>query len=216
MATNSSYTELARRTARSITDAPPYTTRPPRPNLLTRAVVAVGHFILWLVRHASSLFRRWFAHPLWSGVHRVFGGWTPVIIVTGSLVLGVVVGVLTLTYRRRTRPAAGSPRARTASEARHREFLREAERARAAGDRDHAVRLRFEAGLEKLESRGVLENRTVLTTRDISDRLSSPTFDELALVHARVTYAQRPASEHDVDDAFASWPTVESVDPVVS
>ena len=70
---------------------------------------------------------------------------------------------------RRSPPCRGLPRSRG--------------RRRAAGDLDLALRLRFEAGLERLEDRGVLSSAPTLTTGD--DRrggLGPPTFDELASV----------------------------------
>ena len=54
---------------------------------------------------------------------------------------------------------------------------READRAAAAGEWETAVRLRFRAGLLRLDAREVIEYRPSLTTGEVSDGVGSPAFD---------------------------------------
>ena len=87
-------------------------------------------------------------------------------------------------------------------------LLEEANDAWRAGDLDAALRLRFAAGLERLEDRGLLHDRASLTTTTLAGQLHSSTFDELAVVHSRVAYGGVDASPDDVERAFSSWPRV--------
>ena len=57
---------------------------------------------------------------------------------------------------------------------------RRAEEAERAGDFAEAVRLRFHAGLLRLDARGLIEYRPSLGTAAVARRLHSPEFDRLA------------------------------------
>lgn len=121
----------------------------------------------------------------------------------------LAVVVLALVFVRRSRPGRDERHGDTETAVHHRRseaLLARAAAARAAGDLDAALRLRFEAGLEQLEARGVVRGRTTLTTSAIAAEVGSSTFDELASAHTLVAYAGVPASGHDVDTAFERWP----------
>jgi hypothetical protein len=85
---------------------------------------------------------------------------------------------------------------------------READDAEARGDFEHAVRLRFRAGLLRLGARGVIEYRPSLTTSEVRQMLGSRTFDELAATFEQVAYGGRHASAPDAGHARVTWPRV--------
>jgi hypothetical protein len=200
------YAATARATARSILGAPPFVTPKRAPGALQRLADDVGHALVSALHWILSVLRRFLAHPVGHAAHAVFGGYAVAVLI----VLGVLVVTLgCVLWTRRDRPGreerdGGTERAvhRRRSEA----LLDRAAAARSSGDLDLALRLRFEAGLEQLEARGVVRERRTLTTAAVAAQVRSTTFDELASVHTLVAYAGLPASGHDVDAAFARWP----------
>ena len=83
---------------------------------------------------------------------------------------------------------------------------REAERAERAGDFAGALRLRFRAGLLRLDAEGVVALRPSLTPSGAARATRSSALADLASTYERVFYAGRPASEEDVASARALWP----------
>ena len=88
------------------------------------------------------------------------------------------------------------------------ELERRADAAEARGERASALRLRFRAGLLRLDAAGAIALRPSLTAGEISRRLRSPTFDRLARDLDEVLYAGRPADPARVEAARAGWPRV--------
>ena len=88
------------------------------------------------------------------------------------------------------------------------ELERRADEAERRGDLDAALRLRFRAGLARLDGAGVLRLRPGLTNAAVSRTLRSPRFDELATDFDEVAYGGRRATESDVATARAGWPAV--------
>lgn len=85
---------------------------------------------------------------------------------------------------------------------------READAAEAAGRFDLAVRLRFVAGLLRLDQSGVLDYRESLTTSDIVRAVRSPALSTLAVTFDEIAYGGRVAQPADVAAARVAWPRV--------
>jgi len=76
------------------------------------------------------------------------------------------------------------------------------------GDLDGALRLRFLAGLARLDDAGVVRLRPGLTNTAVSRTLRSRDFDGLANDFDEVAYGGRPATSADVTTARSTWPAV--------
>jgi hypothetical protein len=89
-----------------------------------------------------------------------------------------------------------------------RELERRADAAESAGRYGEAVRLRFLAGIVRLDRAGAVEVRRSETTGQLRDALRNPTFDELAIAFDEIVYGGRPATAADVAVARAGWSRV--------
>ena len=76
------------------------------------------------------------------------------------------------------------------------------------GDLDEAVRLRFRAGLARLEAAGVIASRLVTTTDQVRRTVHNRTFDDLATQHEAIAYAGQRASSAEAGAARVGWPLV--------
>ena len=85
---------------------------------------------------------------------------------------------------------------------------REAASAEQAGDLDRAVRLRFVAGVLRLDRAGAISYRSSMTTGQLASMLRSAPFAELAAAFDEIAYGGRAAEESDVRLARATWPRV--------
>ena len=74
---------------------------------------------------------------------------------------------------------------------------READRAAAAGEWETAVRLRFRAGLLRLDARELIEYRPSLTTGEVAAAVGSPTFERVGADFDAIAYGGRAAGEQD-------------------
>lgn len=83
-----------------------------------------------------------------------------------------------------------------------------ADEAARAGDFERAIRLRFQAGLLRLEKQGVLAYHETLTTGDVSDVLHNPRFSVIATSFDAVAYGNRPAGLDEYQSAADTWPIV--------
>jgi hypothetical protein len=92
-------------------------------------------------------------------------------------------------------PAAEDPRA----------LERDADRAEREGDWERAVRLRFRAGLLRLDRRRVLAYRPSLTTGEIARAIDSPAFREVGDRFDAIAYGGRPAERDDAEHARRGW-----------
>ncbi len=132
-----------------------------------------------------------------------------------ALALAVVGGaaVASLALARR-RNSVGVRRAgREGYPGRHREedpdeLEQRADAAERAGQLELAFRLRFRAGLLRLDRAGALAYRPSLTTGELTRQLRSPTFDDLAGAFDEIAYGGRPAEEADLHAARRQWPMV--------
>jgi hypothetical protein len=131
------------------------------------------------------------------------------------LIVGCVVAVATLATSyvrgRRSRAGwAGAPvrvgtAARAAGPA---ELERRAADAERVGDLSTAIRLRFAAGLLRLDHAEAIELRPSLTSGEVARALGSERFDALARTHDAVAYGGRPAGDDDAAQARDQWPAV--------
>lgn len=85
---------------------------------------------------------------------------------------------------------------------------REAGSAERDGDLDRAVRLRFVAGVLRLDRAGAIAYRSSMTTGQLKAGLHSAPFAELAAAFDEIAYGGRPAEESDVETARTTWPRV--------
>jgi hypothetical protein len=88
------------------------------------------------------------------------------------------------------------------------ELERRADAAERAGDTEAALRLRFEAGLVRLDRAGAIVLRDSTTSGAVLRTLGPSSFDELASRHDDVVYGGRPAGSDDLESARALWPRV--------
>ncbi len=184
---------VARAEARSILEDRRFKSEPvPRP--LRGPLEWMGDRIQSLVRVVSDLLRP-VPGPTWVVVAAI----------------AVAVGVLLL-VRASSRPVGGGPR----RDARRRGVGGESEdpaalEAAAAdaerrGDLATALRLRFRAGLLRLDERGAITFRPSLTTGEVRRLLGSETFDDLASVFEEVAYGGRDPGIDEVAGAREAWP----------
>src|SRR5207245_5848854 len=85
---------------------------------------------------------------------------------------------------------------------------RNADAAERQGDLDLALRLRFRAGLLRLDRKGAIRFRPSITSGQVARQLRLRDFDDLAIRFDAVAYGGRHASATDVGSARAKWPRV--------
>jgi hypothetical protein len=202
------YAASARQQAHQILSHPPYTTgqaTAPRP--LAGVLHDIGRGLEVAFGPAFRWIEHRILHPIGSGASDVFGRWAPVV---GTIVAVAVGATLALVLvRRRSRIAARSVEPPGPTELTDPEALEaEADEFAEAGAFSAAVRLRFEAGLLRLERAGLISDHRTGTDAELAGRLRSPTFDGLALRHEAVAYAGQDADEGDVREARIGWPRV--------
>jgi hypothetical protein len=131
------------------------------------------------------------------------------LVALAALVLAVLVAVFVapLLGRRGARTAEAEA-SRAAAGVDPRALEREAEAAEARGELERALRLRFRAGLARLALQRRVAREASLTSAELSRRLASPRFDELARTFDEVVYGGRPARPEEVEAARQGWPRV--------
>ena len=196
----------ARHEARQILSQPPFSSSTRR-SAFDRFFHDLGHWLsdvfgpVWhfLVRHLFD--------PVRDGLSGVFGSWWPVPLGTAVVVAAVVVGLRLA----RTRARVGVTRATCAAEMRDEdpaELERAADQAENGEDYELAVRLRFRAGLARLEGSGLITGRRTHTSSQLAQLLRSPTFDTLAGQLDHIVYAGLPATADHVGAARTGWPRI--------
>lgn len=196
-----SFSSHARRQAAHILSQPPFTTKP------SHAPDPLGGVLRTLGRWLRDVFKpvAWIWDHLWSRLHGIFGISTGYVLAAAGVLVGGAVAVLLV--RRRTRRGATQTLALRVTEREDAASLeRAATEAEARGDLDGAVRLRFRAGLARLEAAGIIASRLVTTTDEVRQHLRNATFDDLARAHEEVVYAGRHASAGDAAEARERWP----------
>jgi len=127
-----------------------------------------------------------------------------------ALALVAVVALLSREVRRREAVAGSSARSTRAGMPRTdpRELERLAGAAEERGDLREAVRLRFRAGLVRLDDKGAIRLRASSTTGQVARRLGSGPFERLAMDFDEIVYGGRDADATDVEFARSQWPRV--------
>ncbi len=185
--------EPAREAARKILDEDEFTrARLPRP---------LKGLIEWIADALS---------PLTGALETVWGNVVSRVLFVAAL-LGSGALFLTVLARRRLRPPVetlGSARG-AGGEALLRldpaELDRLATEAGRAGAYDREIRLRFVAGLLRLERAGRIRAAAVSPSLTLRGEVADPTFDQLAASFDEVAYGDRPATEADAATARAGW-----------
>lgn len=205
MGTTSNFSNDARRQAAHILSQPPFATKSSRlPDPLGGVLHAIGRAYDDTL---GKLFT-WFGRHLSSTAHHVFGRYTWLGLSVIAIAIGVLIGVLLV--RRRSRVKRAEPTTDIDAPGGEDVGMLEAaaDAAEARGDLEEAVRLRFRAGLSRLESVGVIASRLVTTTGQVREAVQNPTFDSLAERHEAIAYAGQPASPADAGSARERWPRV--------
>jgi hypothetical protein len=126
-----------------------------------------------------------------------------VLVVAGAIALTVVLG------RRRAAFAGHDRDQRVRVDREDPDALeRLAEERERAGDLDQAVRLRFRAGLLRLDIAGALSYRPSLTAGAATRAVDAPSLPALASSFDEIAYGGRTASPDDVAAARTGWPRV--------
>jgi hypothetical protein len=154
---------------------------------------------------------RWVSRAVGSVVALVPGRGAVIWPILAVVVLAGAVLLARRSIRRRARAEtehAQGLRVATAIMDDSRELERRAEEAARAGDLSEALRLRFRAGLIRLDERRLIDLRPSLTTGEVARAVRSPTFAGLAGTFEEVAYGGRPATRADLDTARNSWSRV--------
>jgi hypothetical protein len=145
-------------------------------------------------------------------------GWLDDLLPGGRSIVWVVLGALLIvvawiTSRRllTTRVRAASAQAQALAAARDEDpaaLDRRADAAEAAGDLETALRLRFRAGLLRLDARGAIEFRPSISTVEVRRTLRDDDFDAVATTFDDVVYGGRPPAPDDLAAARDRWPRI--------
>jgi hypothetical protein len=136
---------------------------------------------------------------------RLPGGDAAVWALIGLVVIAVAAWTSARLGRRRGAALDRAAASASAAVADSRALERDADAAERRGDFEQAVRLRFRAGLVRLDARQVLALDPALTVGGIAARLHSPAFDGLATRFDEIAYGGRPAGSEDAGAARDAW-----------
>jgi hypothetical protein len=204
-----SFSSTARDQARDILSKAPYrttATHTPRPlaglfHALGRALnAAFGRPARWLYHHLLL--------HIGHGFTSTFGGWWIIVLGVLAVALGIAVGVQVVGRRTRVTARLSSTGSMVTDSVDPAALERSAAEAESSGDHETAVRLRFRAGLLRLQRGGVIAHPEAETDRQLAVVLHSPTFDTLSGRHERIVYAGDHATSTDAAEARTGWPQV--------
>jgi hypothetical protein len=175
---------------------------PPRP--LRGAIRRLGGWLAPVTRPAGRLLR-----PVWRAINDAFSHTVTAIPLGIALVVAVALVARAL-VRRRAR--LGVERARRLDADLRgldpADLERQADAAEAGGQLDHAFRLRFLAGLLRLDQAGALAYRPSLTTGELVRSVPSATFPRMASAFDAIAYGGRQPGPADMAQAKADWPRI--------
>ena len=136
------------------------------------------------------------------------GGRSVVWIVLGTLLFVAGYLIARLFLSRRIKHSEATAMALTPAELDPKTLERQADAAEASGDLEAALRLRFRAGLLRLDRRGAIEFRPSISTHEVRRAVRSEDFDALAATFDDVVYGGREPETADVKEARERWPEV--------
>ena len=139
---------------------------------------------------------------------RIPGGQPVFFALLGALVLVIAGLIARNSIGRRTAAAVRAARARSPAREDPASLERDADRAAAAGEWETAVRLRFRAGLLRLDAGEVIEYRPSLTTGEVAEAVQSPAFERVGTDFDEIAYGGRPAREADEAASREGWQRV--------
>ncbi|MGH2788842.1 MAG: DUF4129 domain-containing protein [Actinomycetota bacterium] len=126
----------------------------------------------------------------------------------GLVVVAIAVVVARSVIKRRTRAGGeSSPVSRTEA-LDPRALEREADEAERAGHLERAIRLRFRAGLLRLDEAGRIDWRPSITTGQVAAKLARRDFDEVARIFEEIVYGRRRPEAPDVTTSKTGWERV--------
>lgn len=173
---------------------------PPIPRPFKGALERLGELLAPIGEVIASGFR-WLAE-------RLPGGDSTAWVLVGAATVAVAAIIAARLARRRGRSFERRSRKARAPVEDPGALERSADEAEAAGDLERAIRLRFRAGLLRLDRVRALEYTPSLTTGQAARILRSPTFDALGRSFDEIAYGRRPARSTDVEIARTQWPRV--------
>lgn len=191
----------AREEARRILDQPRFKP-PPQPRPLRG-------FFRWLGERAEPVLDR--LEPLgrpFAYLFRVIdSSWLWKLVTGGAVALAAALVALRLIRRRGRGLVQGDGRRRDRVRDLDPDVLeRDADEAEAAGRFDEAFRLRFLAGLVRLDRAGVVELRPSLTSGALRRRVPSAALRGLTVRFDEIVYGGQAAGPDDVEQARRDWP----------
>jgi hypothetical protein len=152
---------------------------------------------------------------------RVFGGafdWLAERLPGGDSTAAVLLATLVLLVAAFAAARIAARRSRRILEERHRadvrrrvdpsDLERAADEAERNGELEEALRLRFRAGLLRLERANVIAFHESMTSGDVARQLRSQEFDRIANTFDEVVYGRRPPESPDLRAARDGWPRV--------
>jgi hypothetical protein len=152
---------------------------------------------------------------------RVFGGafdWLAERLPGGDSTAAVLLATLVLLVAAFAAARIAARRSRRILEERHRadvrrhvdpsDLERAAEEAERNGELEEALRLRFRAGLLRLERANVIAFHESMTSGEVARKLRSQEFDRIANTFDEVVYGRRPPQSPDLRAARDGWPRV--------
>lgn len=136
------------------------------------------------------------------------GGRPVVFLILSALVLLAAAGLARGSIRRRAAATVRAARARAPTRDDPAALERDADRAAANGEWETAVRLRFRAGLLRLDARELIEYRPSLTTGEVAAAVGSPTFERVGADFDEIAYGGRAAGQDDEAASREGWQRV--------
>lgn len=144
----------------------------------------------------------------WLAARLPGGGGTLWTVLAGLVVVAAALASLALGRRRGGRSVAGAGPRQGSRRADPADLERRADEAERGGDLEAALRLRFRAGLLRLERAKAIPTRESMTSGEIARHLRSPDFELLAGTFDEIVYGGRAPAPADVHSARTGWTRV--------